>query len=593
MGKRQFILRRGGMLYYRRRFPIALHDLTGKEFKKSLRTGDLKAAEPAILMAHLEYAQVLERARQPAPARSIGRSKVAAPVVAAEYPTPYPRKLSELADEELYEIIERWYAASMLQPPSLPDTPEERAEALQAARQDRADLSIGNYRQLSAGMKLSVDRLLIQSGIVPDPKNPRYAEVVQLMARGYASRAEFEAAYLAGDITPVPSDRFFAGIVQGTPAAPRRRQEAQRTFGALLDEYLRHRATMNLGSRTRRDEQSISRLLRDLIGNNTKLAGVDFQVCQSAKERLMQLPPKCRDKYPNMPLADIPARAHADGLAPMSKKTANKYINLMSAAFEHGRLRLRWLSENPAEGLRFKLKKSDTEKYRPFTIEQLNKMFSAPLYTGCVNAGRGYDKPGNCVPRESGRYWVPLIALFTGMRLNEICQLDTADIDKIEGVDVIHVREESETAEPGENNKRLKTEASRRIVPIHPELRKLGLLEVVAKRRERSTRKLFPDLRVGADEYYSDAFQKWFGRFLGKVGVKERRISFHSFRHTFRDAARRARLDVETVNSIAGWTDGSMAERYGQRDQIKKNANAIRKIAYPGFTVPLRTSHCK
>lgn len=585
MGKRQFILRRGGMLYYRRKFPIALHDLTGKEFKKSLRTGDLKAAEPAILMAHLEYAKELERARRPARVRPTGRSKAAAPVAAADYPTPYPRKLSELADEELYEIIERWYAASMLQPPSLPNTPEERAEALQAARQDQADLSLGNYRQLSAGMKPSVDRLLIQSGIVPDPKNPRYAEVVQLMARGYASRAEFEAAYLAGDLTPMPSDRFFAGIVQGTPATPRRRQEAQRTFGALLDEYLRHRATMNLGSRTKRDEQSISRLLRDLIGNNTKLVEIDFQVCQGAKERLMQLPPKCRDKYPNVPLAEIPARARADGMAPMSKKTANKYIDFMSAAFEHGRLRLRWVSENPAEGLRFKLKKSDTEKYRPFTIEQLNKIFSAPLYTGCANAGRGYDKLGNCIPRESGRYWVPLIALFTGMRLNEICQLDTADIGKVDGVDVIHVREESDTALPGENNKRLKTEASRRVIPIHPELKRLGLLGFAAKRRKQNERKLFPDLRVGADEYYSDTFQKWFSRFLGKVEVKGRRISFHSFRHTFRDATRRAKIDVEIVNALAGWTANTMAERYGVVGHTVSISKEISKISFPGLKI--------
>lgn len=582
MGRRQFILQRGGMLYYRRKFPVAVQKaLRRKEFKKSLGTGDLKAAELAFIAANIAYARDVERALRPAAASPTGRRKAAAPLTAAEYPTPYPRKLSEVADEELYEIIERWYAASMLQPPSLPDTQDERAEALVAARQDHADLSLGNYRQLSAGMKPSVDRLLIQSGIVPDPKSPRYSDVLQLMARGYAARAEFEAAYFAGDIAPMPSDRFFAGIVQDAPTTPRRRQEAQRTFGMLLDEYLRHRTTMNLGSRTRRDEQSISRLLRDLIGNNTNLAWIDFQVCQGAKERLMQLPPKSRDKYPNTPLADIPARARADGLAPMSKKTANKYIDFMGAAFEYARSRLDWITRNPAEGLRFKLKRSDTEKYRPFTIDQLNKIFSAPLYTGCANPDRGYHQPGNRIPRESGRYWVPIIALFTGMRLNEICQLDAADIGKVDGVDVIHVREESETAKLGENNKRLKTEAANRVIPIHPELKKLGLLKLVEKRRKRGERKLFPDLRIGGDQYYSDAFQKWFSRFLGKVGVKDRRISFHSFRHTFRDATRRAKIDVEIVNALAGWAANTMSERYGQSGQVRRLAREIAKISYP------------
>jgi len=583
MGKRQFILRRGNTLYYRRKFPVAVQKVLGrKEFKRTLGTGDNVGAERAIIAANIEYARLVEEVLRPT---REGPRKAAASAV-PEYPTPYPRKLSELADQELYEIIERWYAASMLQLPSLPDTPEERAQALMAARQDHADLSLGDYRQLSASMMPSVDRLLIQSGIVPDRKSPRYSDVLHLVARGYAARAEFEAAYFEGNSAPTPTDRFFAAIVaQGAPLLPRRRQEAQRTFGMLLDEYLRHRTTMNLGSRTKRDEQSISRLLRDLVGTNTRLAGMDFQVCQGAKERLMQLPPKCRDKYPDMPLADIPARAQTDGLAPMSRKTANKYIDFMSAAFEHGRLRLRWLSENPAQGLRFKLKKADTEKYRSFTIEQLNKIFSAPLYTGCANPDRGYDKPGNCIPRDSGRYWVPLIALFTGMRLNEICQLDTADIGKVDGVDVIHVREESETAKPGENNKRLKTEASRRVIPIHPELKKLGLLELAAGRRKANERKLFPDLRVGGDEYYSDAFQKWFSRFLGKIGVKDRRISFHSFRHTFRDATRWAKIDFEIVNALAGWTTNSMAERYGQSGQVKMLAREIAKIKYPQLDI--------
>lgn len=586
MGKRQFLLRRGNTLYYRRKFPVAVQKVLGRrEFKRTLGTGDKAGAEQAIIAANIEYARLVEEVLRPS---QKGPRKAAVAPVRPDYPTPYPRKLSELAEEEVYEIVERWYSGAMLQLPSLPETQDELKEAHKASLQDYADLSRGDYRQLSASMMPVADRILIQAGVVPDRKNPRYADVVRLVARAHAARAEFEAAYFNGDDAPIPTDRFFASIVaQSAPLLPRNRREAQRTFGMLLDEYLRHRAAMNLGSRTQRDEQSISRLLRDLLGNNTRLAGIDFQVCQAAKERLMQLPPKCRDKYPNIPLAEIPARARADGLAPMSKKTANKYIDFMSAAFEHGRLRLRWVSENPAEGLRFKLKKSDTEKYRPFTIEQLNKIFSAPLYTGCVNADRGYDKPGNCIPRESGRYWVPLIALFTGMRLNEICQLDTADIGKVDGVDVIHVREESETARVGENNKRLKTEAANRIIPIHPELKRLGLFALVEKRRKRNERKLFPDLRIGGDQYYSDAFQKWFSRFLGKIGVKDRRISFHSFRHTFRDATRRARLEIDEVNALAGWSAGTMADRYGQGNPLKRLARSVAKLHYPGLFLTL------
>jgi integrase len=43
-----------------------------------------------------------------------------------------------------------------------------------------------------------------------------------------------------------------------------------------------------------------------------------------------------------------------------------------------------------------------------------------------------YARQGAAKPRRS-RFWIPLIALFSGMRLNEICQMDTADVQEIEG----------------------------------------------------------------------------------------------------------------------------------------------------------------
>lgn len=62
------------------------------------------------------------------------------------------------------------------------------------------------------------------------------------------------------------------------------------------------------------------------------------------------------------------------------------------------------------------------------------KAFDAPLYRGCMDDGASYAMPDRAVPGVV--YWIPLIALYTGMRLNEICQLDVADIQIVEGVDL-------------------------------------------------------------------------------------------------------------------------------------------------------------
>ena len=37
--------------------------------------------------------------------------------------------------------------------------------------------------------------------------------------------------------------------------------------------------------------------------------------------------------------------------------------------------------------------------------------------------------------RASPKFWIPLIAVYSGMRLNEICQLTRSHIKKHEGID--------------------------------------------------------------------------------------------------------------------------------------------------------------
>ena len=41
---------------------------------------------------------------------------------------------------------------------------------------------------------------------------------------------------------------------------------------------------------------------------------------------------------------------------------------------------------------------------------------------------------GDARAREPEKYWIPLIALYGGLRLNEICQLHTGDIVELDGV---------------------------------------------------------------------------------------------------------------------------------------------------------------
>ncbi len=171
---------------------------------------------------------------------------------------------------------------------------------------------------------------------------------------------------------------------------------------------------------------------------------------------------------------------------------------------------------------------------------------------------------------------MPLLGLFTGMRLSECCQLTVEDVAVRDGVDVILVR--------GGDGKKVKTAAARRVIPVHPELKRCGFLAFAEAQREAKHDRLFPELKRDRRGYYSDPFQKWFSRFLGKAGAKQPKTSFHSFRHNFRDALREANVGREPMLALGGWAGQGVADQvYGGGLRPRTLAKEIRKIRYPGL----------
>ena len=201
------------------------------------------------------------------------------------------------------------------------------------------------------------------------------------------------------------------------------------------------------------------------------------------------------------------------------------------------------LDRNPAQGLRVPDPTRRRDKRRPFSTAQLQAIFTAPLYVGCQDDGHGYAKLGPNRPKNA-RFWIPLVGLFCGLRLNEICQLDAADIRVVDDITCFAI---TASAETGETDKRLKTSSSERLIPIHPELLALGFMAFVTRRRQQGEVKLFAEVGMGATGYRSTTFSPWFTRFTEKAGARAPRTCFHSFRHVFRDALREARVERDVA----------------------------------------------
>ena len=316
-----------------------------------------------------------------------------------------------------------------------------------------------------------------------------------------------------------------------------------------------------------------------LWGEGRALGSIGREDCRRLLEVLRRLPSNTAKRYPTLAIAAV-LELVEEGKAgpPMAPATVNGYLAKLRAALNYA-VNEGWIDRNPARGLRVVDPIRARDKRLPFSPVQLRSIFDAPLYRGCQDDQDGYAIVGTARPRRA-RYWIPLLALFAGLRMNEACQLECDDVQTLQGVPCLVITRRSTSGSP----KRLKTAASERVVPIHPALREFGFLQFVEAIRSGGHRRLFYELATGSSGYVSDPFSKWFRRFLQRAGASAPRTCFHSFRHTFRDALREAAIRHEVALALGGWTgtDGDEAEAaYGRGFSPRVLEEAIRKITFP------------
>jgi integrase len=284
---------------------------------------------------------------------------------------------------------------------------------------------------------------------------------------------------------------------------------------------------------------------------------------------LAHLPANATKRFSGMTLLEAADHAKRNGVPPISAKTAENILFNFSSFFRWA-VREHIIERSPADGLKpAQQKRSKDEGRQPFSDADLVKLFSADLYRAPY---RQVDRT------QLGRYWVPLLALYHGARMNELCQLEVADVREADGIPFIRITEESEAGE----DKKLKTRNAQRMVPVHPVLKQLGFLDYADGVRRRGETRLFPGLTKAATGYYSDNFSKWFGRFKKQRGVTDRRLNFHSFRHGFNDATRVVDIPDAIVKELCGWSKGdSMRDHYGAGYPLERKHEELAKIRFP------------
>lgn len=232
------------------------------------------------------------------------------------------------------------------------------------------------------------------------------------------------------------------------------------------------------------------------------------------------------------------------------------------------------IEKNPAVKLAKKLPEIQ-EVDRSYSIEEIERMLKNLAYN----------------EKFPSRYWVPLIGLYSGARLNEICQLHLSDIRMINDVWCFHFG----ASVGDETRKRIKNKASIRTVPVHPALINIGFLKYYADRQKAvkpGNQLLFRELTYKALSGYSEKMSEWFNNYLKPKFVDSDNSTengFHSLRNTFaKQAQNQAQMEDRPRMEILGHkptATSKIDKQYTQGLLADRLAKEMAKLDY-GLPLP-------
>ncbi|MGQ2969057.1 MAG: DUF6538 domain-containing protein [Allorhizobium sp.] len=591
MARVTYLDRRGATYYARLDIPLDLVAHYGTTTrKKSLHTKDENEAKkrlwPVIEGWRAEFDEVRSRREltphdkaaavwqhYEATLESYDRKQRAMPTPEdqdAELQSLYRRiDLGEITSDNFFGMINA-YTDFELMLRARTDDANLRSRRLAALK--RA-LASGDYKFIASAVKdfATEHKLLVDEG------SDQYRELCVLMTRAEIEGLQRTLERDEGDFTGAPKDP----IVKPATGIAREAAVPGQTIMELFEIYARENPNQIKSDTLAQARRDVG-LFVDHVGSTFPVHRIDKKAVREWKALLLRYPIKATETkvFAGMKIAQIVKHNETVKKPTISAPTVNRHLSGFSAfctwLTNHG-----YLTANPAADMF--LKKSKEKTTKPFTVDEMNVLFKSPFFTGCQNddAPRFWSKPGNVLIRDH-RFWVPLIMLFSGARPAEIAQLGIDDVREDRGHWIMHITTE------GDGDKSVKTVGSMRVVPVHPELVKLGLLKYHAALKKQAEKRLFPLAERNERGQMIATFSRDFPRYLTKIGLKEGRgLSLYSFRHGAADALRRAGFLDEQFGFILGHTSGTMTQRYGTLPQgmLEQRVELINSIAYHGLVI--------
>lgn len=502
------VQRRGEGFHWRRRVPLGLRSRFVKgELVVSLRTKDRSVA--------VARGRQLTTVADKLFARAMNDTSLT-----TERINSLARQWLDLELERAERELERVRAGEALY--TLPDAEEEPIDADLRLLSDlmgdsREALATNDHRQIES---VAAD-LIEASGLSVDRVGPAFGRFCRALLRAQIELLRQTKARRAGDYAEPMRDPLFypqaVTALAGPEPDPRSRSMP---LSELVDVFIQTKIRDGVWKEaTRKNSPPKLRMFAEILDNKP----VDTVTRDDIRD--------WRDALDDLELAPNTIRQH---------------FSVIGSMFNWAKQEGKSSVENPTKGL---APKGNNRTRDAFSPQDLKTLFHSPLYLGHWRADRR-ERPGAMLVKDH-KWWLPLVALHSGMRVEEAAKLKVDDLCEIDGVWSFRIND-------------AKTSAGNRDVPVHPRLISLGLLDHRVNVVCQKSQQLWPELRMGSEGRYSQVFVQWWSQFRHMVGLGRDGLVFHSFRHTFISTLLNAGVPETTVQQIAGHaSSGVTAGVYG------------------------------
>lgn len=382
---------------------------------------------------------------------------------------------------------------------------------------------------------------LVQTGAQVDfaPKTP---------APNVPETPDEKTSFLARSHLQAPDNLTIRMLTDMHNAAQISKQNGKSGYSSdIASVYWRMVATDDLSDGVSRQRASDLRLFSLVTGIVDVTAIEQFHLSQY-RDALSKIPKTFlrSDKDQDLTIKALMARSALNTTSDngLSATTMRRHIKSLELLLKRAKSE----GHQQTAGLDVTLLKPKTKTNTPahkrravFKFDELQHVFGHSAWQGCQSAGRRHV-PGDQLIKDS-RYWVPLILAYTGARRAEVSGLLTDDIETIDGIPCFHIRANQYRGVKGESVSEGEGAQKSRIIPIHPHLTELGLLDHGNNQHRSLKGLLFPDILPKARG--KGRAQKQAG--LGKIGDSlddfwrkslrltldrnPRKLCMHSMRH--------------------------------------------------------------